>query len=358
MLKKNSPTTNAIEAEASRWLFRRDRGLTPSEQDEFLQWRQEDPRHAEAFARHEAVLGRMMRLGDWKPLLAADPNPDLFAPPQRFPSRIRRSLYAVSAVAAALALGFTVWRSAYPITVRPSESAVAYLRMNERQVLSDGSLVELKDGSRIDVAYSGTERRVKLVDGEAHFTVAKNPHRPFIVEANGVAVRAVGTMFNVRLDTDAVEVLVTEGRVQVSADPRDASTAAPTATSVSPVASIPTPQTLNAGQRTLVALTSAPMTPAVVTMTPAQVKAALSWQVPRLQFDETPLAEAIAEFNRHMAGNSSQRLVLGDPALATLPIGGTFRVDNVEGFVRLLEYTLEIHATPGPKGEVVLTRSR
>jgi transmembrane sensor len=356
MPNRNPATTNAIDAEAARWLFRRDRGLSASEQDEFLQWRQ-DPRHAEAFARHEAVLERMMRLGDWKPLLAADPNPDLFAPPQRFPSRARRVIYAVSAAAAALVFGFVVWRSTSPVTVRPSESRAAYLRMNERQVLSDGSLVELKDGSRFEIAYSTTERRVKLVDGEAHFTVAKNPHRPFIVEANGVAVRAVGTMFNVRLDTDTVEVLVTEGRVQVSADPFDPSTANASA-SVSPIASIPVPQTLDAGQRTLVALTPGPTSPAVVSMTPAQVKAALSWQVPRLQFDETPLAEAIAEFNRHTAGNPTQRLVLRDLDLATLPIGGTFRIDNVEGFVRLLEYTLEIHASSGPKGEVVLARSR
>ena len=52
--------------------------------------------------------------------------------------------------------------------------------------------------------------------GEAYFTVAKNPGRPFVVAAGGVGVRAVGTAFNVRLDSDAVEVLVTEGRVQVS----------------------------------------------------------------------------------------------------------------------------------------------
>jgi ferric-dicitrate binding protein FerR (iron transport regulator) len=50
--------------------------------------------------------------------------------------------------------------------------------------------------------------------------------------------------------------------------------------------------------------------------------------------------------------------MLGDPSLATLPIGGTFRVDNVDGFVRLLEYTLDIHATQSPKGGVILSRSR
>jgi transmembrane sensor len=355
MSNRTSATTNAIQAAAARWLFRRDRGLTPAEQDEFLQWRQDDPRHAEAFARHEAVLERMMRLGDWKPLLAADPNPDLFAPPGGLLSRRRRGIYAgFAAAAAAVALGFFVWQPTAS-SPKPIAPAVAYLRMNERQVLADGSLIELKDGSRIEVAYSAADRRIKLIDGEAHFTVAKDPHRPFLVEANGVAVRAVGTVFNVRLDPHAVEVLVTEGRVQVSADRRDsAASAAP----ISPIASVPAPQTLGAGQRTLVPLASVPAAPVVVTMTPSQVKAALSWQVPRLQFDETPLAEAIAEFNRHTAGNSSQRLALGDASLATLPIGGTFRLDNVEGFVRLLEYTLEIRATHGASGEIVLTRGR
>src|SRR5581483_9214616 len=86
----------------------------------------------------------------------------------------------------------------------------------ERQTLADGSVVELNGNTQVQVAYSPAERRVRLVQGEAHFTVAKNKRRPFWVEAQGVSVRAVGTAFNVRLDPQRVDVLVTEGRVPVA----------------------------------------------------------------------------------------------------------------------------------------------
>jgi ferric-dicitrate binding protein FerR (iron transport regulator) len=41
-----------------------------------------------------------------------------------------------------------------------------------------------------------------------------------------------------------------------------------------------------------------------------------------------------------------------------VPIGGTFRVDNVEGFVRLLELTVDVRSEPRADGAVVLKRAR
>ena len=75
--------------------------------------------------------------------------------------------------------------------------------------LHDGSIVELNKGAQISIRYSGDERRVDLLSGEAYFEVAKNPDRPFIVSARGIDVKAVGTAFNVRLHNDSLEVLVT-----------------------------------------------------------------------------------------------------------------------------------------------------
>ena len=63
--------------------------------------------------------------------------------------------------------------------------------------LPDGSIVELNTSSTAAIAFSPAERRVRLTQGEGHFSVAKDAGRPFVVEARGLAVRAVGTMFNV-----------------------------------------------------------------------------------------------------------------------------------------------------------------
>ena len=323
--------TGTPDDAASQWLAKRDRGLTPAEQDAYLQWLRADPRHAEAMTRHAATLERMMNLGEWQPALSAEPNPDLFAPlPRRRPWLAwSGTLAAAAAVAVALVAW---WPQPQPETVAPK----SHLRVNERQALVDGSLVELKDGTRFEVLFTESERRLRLIEGEAHFTVARNPDRPFIVDAGGVAVRAVGTAFNVRLSADNVEVLVTHGRVQVDA---------PTATAL--------PE-LTMGERATVSLAAVSEAVQLARLSPVQVREELAWQAPRLQFYETPLADAVAEFNRHSGG---RRLVLRSSALGAVPIGGTFRVDNVEGFVRLLDITLDIRGEER-SGEIILDRAR
>jgi len=348
------PGTSAVAEQAALWLARRDRGLTPAEQDDYMQWLTADPRHAEAMTQHAAAFERMMHLYEWQPANTTVPNPDLFAP-GRSRSKAREPhgwrWAAGLAAAAALVLGFsTLWQMRAPAPV----AAKSYLRVNERVALPDGSRVELKDGSKMVVQYSATERRVKLTGGEAQFSVWKDAARPFIVEAAGVEVRAVGTVFNVRLESNAVDVLVTEGRVGVAV----ASAVPPTTANAQP--STPNSQHstfVSAGERTTIPLapgsTPVPPPPAVVTRaTPEEIHEALAWQAPRLQFFETPLAEAVAEFNRL----NRHQLVLGEPALGDLRIGGTFRPDNVEGFVRLLGTTLEIRAEAQGENRLVLRR--
>ncbi len=339
-----APRRSAIEA-AADWVARRDRGLSAAEQDDYLQWLASDPRHPALVARHEATLARLQRLAHWQPGGAADPNPDLFAPVAA--GRRRRFYPLLAAAAAVVVAGYLALRGPVPPAGAPIADAVPvqnFLRVNEKRALPDGSVVELKDGSRIDVEFAPELRRVRL-HGEAHFVVAKDAARPFVVEAGGIAVRAVGTAFNVRLEGGTVDVLVTEGRVQVE-------TAGPATAEAGEA--VPAPMVVAARQRTVVPREPAAVAPAVVTVTPEQVREALAWQAPRLQFFETPLSEAVAEFNRR---NPPQRIVLREADLGRVRIGGTFRVDNVEGFVRLLEVTLGIRSTPGGAGETVLERA-
>jgi transmembrane sensor len=246
----------------------------------------------------------------------------------------------VLAAAAAAGLSFIYsWHA-------PAAPAVtSYLQVNERLALPDGSRVELKDGSRIVVQYSDRERRVKLTGGEAQFSVWQDARRPFIVEAGGIEVRAVGTVFNVRLEDRTVAVLVTEGRVKVNREP-------PAATSGGSVAEV----MLAAGEQTAVplAVDAVQAAPVVVPATSEQISQSLAWQTPRLQFWETPLAEAVAEFNRL----NRFQIVIGDAELGRRLIGGTFRPDNVEGFVRLLETTLDVRSDRRGDHETVLRRRR
>jgi transmembrane sensor len=82
--------------------------------------------------------------------------------------------------------------------------------------LADGTRVELNARTSLTAEISKTERRARLADGQAYFTVSKDPSRPFIVETPAGSVRVTGTVFGVRTEFPAqLEVIVTEGSVQV-----------------------------------------------------------------------------------------------------------------------------------------------
>jgi transmembrane sensor len=347
----HDPIPDAIAEAAAAWLARRDRGLSPTEQDEYLQWLGADARHTEAITQHAAALERMMQLYEWQPGHDSEPNPDLFKPSRSASAlrwaRAHRFWSFGLAAAAAVAIGFILWSPQSAMVAPVAAAPKSYLHVNERLALPDGSRIELKDGTRVVVQYSETERRVQLTGGEAHFTVWKDKARPFIVDAGGVEVRAVGTAFNVRLGEKSVEVLVTEGRVAVANEqgagsPEQGAKPEPLFVSVSERATVP-----------LVAI--AEVAPVISTVTIEDIGRELAWQAPRLQFNETPLADAVAEFNRL----NRHQIVIADPELSSRRIGGTFRPDNVEGFVRMLGVTHDdIRAESATDGRTLLRRGR
>ena len=346
----NAENAANLEGVASAWLSRRDRGLTAAEQDTYLEWLRADRRHGAMIAHLEKTWGALDALAEWRPAHSARPNPDLLAaPPPRPKIRAGQAKFPfvarALAAAAAVALGLLVFQSVSRETPVPT-GTVRVIPSPERLTLEDGSMVELNHGGKIETDFSAEIRRVRLVRGEAHFTVTKNPARPFIVEANGVGVRAVGTAFNVRHASDAVEVLVTEGKVQVE---RPVAAAAS-----SPVLSPITPTALVAGERAIVDTTAPAAQPVVAAVTPAEIARALSWQGVRLEFAELPLAEVVTEFNLR----NRRQLVVGDASTGRLRVGGSFRADNVDAFVRLLEASFGVSAHRRADGALVLRHQK
>ncbi len=335
MPPKKTASTGTIDDAASEWLSRRDRGLTAAEQDAYLDWLYRDPLHGRAIMQLERVWGALNRLDQWRPAHSAVPNPDLLAP------RLRPRfawLATMLATAAALTVALYLWLPARPA---PAAARTAIIHPGpERLELEDGSVVELNTGARVDVNFTPGTRAVRLLRGEAHFTVAKNPARPFIVSAGAVAVRAVGTAFSMSLGAQELSVLVTEGKVQV--DEPGAGRGAPGEEGPLPVAPrpAPAPLLLTAGQRTVIGLAEPAGTLRVQDVTPAEIERALAWQGMRLEFEDLPLGDVVAEFNRY----NRTKLSVADAGTAALLVGGNFRADNIEGFVRLLESTFGIRA--------------
>jgi transmembrane sensor len=312
---------NQVEEKAADWLVRSDRGLDPAEQKELATWLHADPRHAEVYAELEDTWCRIDALRETTPLASRVP-----------PSCVsRRPLWFSATIAAAAVIVFA-WFNAARLAppALPPYTATASTAVGELRTLPlpDGSIMQLNTATTVTVHFTAGERRVQLIQGEAHFQVAKNPARPFVVSAGAVAVKAIGTAFDVRLQTETVTVLVTEGKVRVDDSVKGES--------MLPVAAVdPEAPLLVAGQRAVIPTASGrPSILAVVSsLGRGEMSEALAWQSRRLEFVATPLSTIVAEFNRY----NLHKLVLTDPQLAERRFGGTFAANDSEELVRLLE---------------------
>lgn len=337
------PATTDIEAAASAWIARRDAGMTHGEVEEFRRWKA-NPRHARALARHEntwSFFDRSSETGEGASLVREVRV--------RVARRRRVRMGAMLAAASALVVAALVLRRPLRPTVplaSPIATTAAVL-LPETRVLPDGSTVELKPGTDLAMEFTGHARRISLRRGEAHFQVTKDPDRPFVVEAAGVEVRAIGTAFAVEMDQAAVAVLVTEGRVAVD---RNAGPAPGRAT-IEAIAPKPAqPQALgavDAGNRLVVEIGSSAAAPTIVPISAQEAAERLVWRAPRLEFTGARLAEAVALINRH----NRVQLEIDDPAIADLEVSGFFRSDNTDAFLRLLERGLGV--TSHPRGDII-----
>lgn len=324
-----------IETEAAEWLARQDGGRW-SEADEaaFAAWQEQSTAHRVAVIRLRTVWQRADRLqalgagvprgetpapGQWR--LSGFPDRATGGPasnsdrPSRFKFRPPVAIAATMLVMLGAALGW------YSLGHNANSYSTAIGSM-EMVPLADGSRITLNTASAMRVELSPTERRVRLDHGEAFFEVAKDPSRPFVVHAGNKQIVAVGTKFSVLNSKGTVRVVVTEGLVEVTAPER--TTQAP-----------PTP--VGAGS---VAQASASGV-VVQRLSVADAESSLSWRSGYIALRDTPLADAVTEFNRY----NEKQIVIADPELSDLRVGGNVRTTNVIAFVHVLEQGFPVRVT-------------
>jgi transmembrane sensor len=317
---------NTLRATAARWAVRRDRGLSAAESIDYELWLAADPRHAAAMQRTSAAWSLLDRI----PESAAAP---ILAAATRRRSFWRRTVAFGSLAAAALAVGLFVWSRPLPADPTLSAPALSATTTPRLVTLSDGTVVQLNTGGAVVEKFTAATRHVTLTRGEAHFAVTKNPARPFVVQAGSLQVRAVGTAFNINLQSAAVDVIVTEGRVQLTTGTPDA-------------------PALNAGERATLRRAAAGPTLVVARIGAAAITQTLAWREPLMRLGGATLAELAAEFERA----TGRRLVLADPTLAELRFGGRFRADDIDGFTHLLATTLDLDVERAADGTIVLRK--
>jgi transmembrane sensor len=203
--------------------------------------------------------------------------------------------------------------------------------------LRDGSNVTLNTESKFSLVVTDEERRIRLDQGEAYFDVAKDPNRPFVVIAGDKRVVAVGTRFSVLRNGDEIRVVVAEGKVRVES------------------ADAPLDFESSKGGPLLVAGTIARASSTAVVVEARSLQRAeemLSWRAGYLIFEETALAQAVAEFNRY----NTRKVYIDDPAVAALRISGKFRATNAEAFIRVLRDGFGIQAKVSDERVVLSAR--
>lgn len=338
------------DLQAADWFARWQSGdLSDAERNAFGHW-VEAPQNAVAFARVEFTWERARRLdpsaGRALERRVARPEPVY----RTRHARRRRRFGSIAAVIAVLVgVGGPVWfhlqdRGLYT-------TVVAERRAIE---LADGSRVTLNTGSRVRVSSDGHARRVRLERGEALFDVAHDPDRPFVVQTNGTEVRAVGTAFNVRLRSQVVEVTVTDGKVRLKAGDsasngsrrQGGAPTPPTVGSGRGPATGPHEALLAAGQAAVVA---AGVIETVVLDEDA-VRRRVAWLDGVIELQGETLAQAVEEFNRY----TDSTLVIADPRLASIRVGGRFRTDETDRFVSALKAQFSVRAVQGSGGEIYL----
>jgi transmembrane sensor len=193
-------------------------------------------------------------------------------------------------------------------------------------VLPDGSRIRLDTATRLDVTLYRQRREVRLIEGQAVFQVERDAGRRFDVMAGPVTVTVVGTRFSVRKVPGAtglhgVRVAVEEGRVRVAGPPHGGADGSGETVE------------LQAGQQ--VAVRAGGRLEPVQPLAPGGMA---PWREGRINFDNVPLGEALAEFERY--GRTG--LVVRDDKVAQMRLTGTFDPARLANFKLALPKVLPV----------------
>ena len=216
--------------------------------------------------------------------------------------------------------------------------------------LRDGSTVLLNTNSSIRVDYSLETRNISLLSGQAHFEVTKDNSRPFNVYAGKGLVRAVGTAFSVYLQPDIIEVTVTEGTIELSAvAPAPAPTNQPETEPTAPSKTITKLSLVTAGQNATMDQDTSSIDSIEVIDAPEIVQK-LAWHQGLLRFSGDPLEDVVAEISRY----TDLSIVILDPEIRDLRIGGFFKVGETEKMFQALETSFGVRVERKGKNVALL----
>lgn len=294
--------TTLAREQAADWMLRLESGSADAGDLRQLDtWLDDAPDHQAAYADIKGLWDDLAEVAIVAPAAAAAAVPTS-APPVRFWARpFARSLAAIAAV---LLLAFV---GIVSIIGRGDDSFATEIGGQKLATLEDGSRVTLNTDTKLTVAFTKGERRVLLRRGEALFEVAHDAGRPFMVEAGGQRVTALGTTFVVREDGGVIAVTLIEGKVRVA------------------------PTGAGEGGHVLAPGERLTFDGAGAHLDRPSIEGVTAWRRGEVVFRDTPVAQAITEMNRYTRTPIRLTAPPGDRR-----VNGVFRTNADREFARLL----------------------
>ena len=352
--------------ESSQWLAKGDIDLLPDNDRAAFQAWQTDKRNRECHEQNEQIWHDIAGLSELKSVEAGPSGYGQTAGDRSVSSLVWGGWKTPAKIPAFAALmGAVLFMVIGTTTMWDTGPSLYKTEIGEirEYVLADGTQVTMAAKSVMSVTMTDAVRQVVLTDGDAFFSVTKDPARPFVVLAGQIRVKVVGTRFNVHHGPNEVRVSVEEGRVNVVREPLnmarldDAATRAGLAnadltnTGVTdtgltntgltnsgltnsglaksgddipraPVNS--TPLVLTTGQKVV-----APHEGVLDAVKTIRSDEAGSWRTGRLRYNDVRLSEIISDANRYM----TSEVILSDASIGALKLTTSFRVDETDHFI-------------------------
>lgn len=338
----------SIEEAAVAWLIKLDGDRPPSAEElaQFREWQARSVAHAKAFQRYSTFWDEEAVLAELAIPLAPNKRSHSFG--QYFNPRPIFAGIGLLACTLAVVLSFQANR----FSAAPGEHYMAYqTAVGEQQVqtLADGSVVILNTDTQIEIEYSQQHRKITLLQGEAHFDVVSEKDRPFEVYAGSGMVRAVGTAFSVYLAQNNIEVVVSEGKVDLTeVKPEPLFKAGARLVGVAVEDEVPKRLgSVEAGQS---ANFNNGKINAIQTLKASDLVREQSWQTGLLTFSGDPLSEVIKEINRY----TPMTVEIIDPELKDITVGGRFKVSEIGGIFDVLEADFGVQVNRFRDGSIQL----
>jgi transmembrane sensor len=349
----NGTSSGSLSEEAAYWwIVLHEKSCTPADREAFAKWVRRSPERVEAFL-CMSMLSSALKSPDlqWLDTPADELVRQARAPSAQIIPLYRRILpatapgYTISllrrasvlasvAFAALLVVLVAVW-----LTPPGSRSYRTVLGEQRSVVLEDGSIITMNTSSEIEIDYSRERRLVRLNQGEALFEVSHDPQRPFDVVVDDVIVRAVGTKFNVDRRERRTTVSVVEGTVKVM--PEMPSTSNGSARLDESAARI-----VNAAQRIVLNGATLGVPEHIPDLSPLT-----AWTRRQLVFENRPVSEVAAEFNRY----NRRQIVIRSPGLNQREITGVFQANDSYPFLVFILQIPGVHVDTVAEGNYVVT---